>query len=76
MADLPETESEHVEQAAKGWAIASLYSKEKLRRVHKLDGADLEAAIEKGQLVLETLCLFVHACVKHGQYRYVYNPAL
>lgn len=69
MADLPETLSEHLEQAAKGWAVASFYSIEKLRRIYKLEGADLQQAIAEGRLVLETTCLFVHACVKHGQYR-------
>lgn len=71
MADLPETALEHLEHAAKAWSTATFYSEEKLKRICKLEGAKLDAAIDEGRLVLETVCLFVHACVKHGQFRSV-----
>lgn len=59
-----------MEKISKGWSIAMFYSKERLRRVYELDDAQLGAAVKEGKLVLETLCLFVHACIKRGQYRY------
>ncbi|OAA47052.1 hypothetical protein NOR_02688 [Metarhizium rileyi] len=46
-----------------------LYSKERLKRVYDWENDQLEEAIKGGILVLETVCLFVHACVKHGQYQ-------
>lgn len=58
-----------LDKIAKGWSIAMFYSKERLRRVYELDDAQLGAAVDDGKLVLETLCLFVHACIKRGQYR-------
>ncbi|KAJ2972348.1 hypothetical protein NQ176_g7207 [Zarea fungicola] len=58
-----------MEKISKGWSIAMFYSKERLRRVYELDDAQLGAAVKEGKLVLETLCLFVHACIKRGQYR-------
>lgn len=61
-----------LDKISKGWSIAMFYSKERLRRVYELDDAQLGKAVEDGKLVLETLCLFVHACIKRGQYRYVY----
>lgn len=60
-----------MDKISKGWSIAMFYSKERLRRVYELDDAQLGKAVEDGKLVLETLCLFVHACIKRGQYRYV-----
>lgn len=48
-----------------------LYSKERLKRVYDWENDQLEKAEKEGKLVLETVCLFVHACVKHGQYQYV-----
>lgn len=63
---LPET---NVEKIAKGWSLAMQYSKERIRRVYKLDDEELEEAVCDGRVVLETTCLFVHACVKQGQYR-------
>lgn len=60
-----------MDKIAKGWSIAMFYSKERLKRVHELEDAQLDKAIQEGKLVLETLCLFVHACIKRGQYRYV-----
>jgi hypothetical protein len=68
---LPETD---VSEIAKGWAVAMRYSEERLRRVYKLDDEAFDAAIHEGRLVLETVCLFVHACVKRGQYRCVPVP--
>lgn len=61
-----------MEKISKGWSIAMFYSKERLRRVYELDDAQLGAAVKEGKLVLETLCLFVHACIKRGQYRYAF----
>ncbi|CAH0040227.1 unnamed protein product [Clonostachys solani] len=58
-----------IDQIAKGWSIAMRYSEERLKRVYDLDSEKLDAAIHEGRLVLETVCLFVHACVKHGQYK-------
>lgn len=58
-----------MEKIAKGWSIAMFYSKERLQRVHSLTDGQLDKAVQEGRLVLETLCLFVHACIKHGQYR-------
>ena len=64
-----------MDQIAKGWSIAMLYSKERLKRVHDLTGEKLDMAVREGRLILETLCLFVHACIKHGQYQFVPSPA-
>jgi hypothetical protein len=58
-----------IDKIAKGWSIAMRYSEERLKRVYDLDNEKLDAAIHEGRLVLETVCLFVHACVKHGQYK-------
>ncbi|PFH56724.1 hypothetical protein XA68_16100 [Ophiocordyceps unilateralis] len=53
---------------ARGWEIARTYSLERLKRIHQLDGPQLERAIQDGRLVLETVCLLVHASIKQGQY--------
>ncbi|POR34187.1 Uncharacterized protein TPAR_05600 [Tolypocladium paradoxum] len=66
MADWPERD---LEKVAKGWSIAMAYSKERLKRVYEWEGEQLEQACKEGRLVLETVCLFIHACVKHGQYK-------
>ncbi|KAF5022272.1 hypothetical protein F66182_5675 [Fusarium sp. NRRL 66182] len=58
-----------IDKAAKGWSIAMKYSKERLRRVHNLKDDQLEDAVNDGHLVLETVCLFVHACVRPGQFQ-------
>lgn len=58
-----------LEQVAKGWAVAMFYSRERLKRVNSWDGERLEQAVKEGHLVLETVCLFVHSCIKRGQYR-------
>ena len=65
-----------LDKVAKGWSIAMFYSKERLRRVYELDDAQLNAAVKEGKLVLETVCLFVHACIKRGQYKYVERRAI
>ncbi|ODA83250.1 hypothetical protein RJ55_01762 [Drechmeria coniospora] len=65
MADCPERD---LEKISKGWSTAMSYSKERLQRVHSLESEELEQATRDGNLVLETVCLFVHACIKCGQY--------
>ncbi|KAM4065318.1 hypothetical protein HRG_004359 [Hirsutella rhossiliensis] len=58
-----------LEKAEKGWAIAKKFSRERLERVNSWDGGRLEKAVEERYLVLETVCLFIHANIKCGQYR-------
>lgn len=58
-----------MDKIAKGWTIAMLYSKDRLKRVHGWGDDQLDKAVRDGKLVLETVCLFVHACVKRGQYQ-------
>ncbi|QGI65828.1 hypothetical protein CEK26_009778 [Fusarium fujikuroi] len=58
-----------LDKIAKGWKTAMKYSKERLQRVHDLAADELDDAINDGHLVLETVCLFVHACIKHNQYK-------
>lgn len=60
-----------IDKIAKGWTIAMVYSKERLQRLNGWEHDQMEKAEREGKLVLETTCLFVHACVKHGQYQYV-----
>ena len=62
-----------MDKIAKGWTIAMLYSKDRLKRVHGWGDDQLDKAVRDGKLVLETVCLFVHACVKRGQYQYVWS---
>ncbi|CAM1501769.1 Fc.00g037530.m01.CDS01 [Cosmosporella sp. VM-42] len=66
MADWPERD---VEKIAKGWSIAMNYSKDRIKRIYDLEDDQMEEAINEGRVVLETVCLFMHACVKHGQYK-------
>ncbi|KAF4979377.1 hypothetical protein FZEAL_4418 [Fusarium zealandicum] len=66
MTDWPERD---IDQIAKGWSIAMSYSKERLKRVYDLENHQLDDAVNEGRVVLETVCLFMHACVKHGQYK-------
>ncbi|KAK7415228.1 hypothetical protein QQZ08_000672 [Neonectria magnoliae] len=66
MAEIPERD---IEKIAKGWSIAMNYSKERLKRVFDLECDQLEDAVNEGRVVLETICLFMHACIKHGQYK-------
>lgn len=58
-----------LDKIAKGWSIAMFYSKERLKRVYELEEEQLNTAIQEGRLVLETVCLFIHACIKRGQYK-------
>ncbi|KZZ96084.1 hypothetical protein AAL_04380 [Moelleriella libera RCEF 2490] len=58
-----------IDKIAKGWTIAMVYSKERLQRLNGWEHDQMEKAEREGKLVLETTCLFVHACVKHGQYQ-------
>ncbi|KAG6000226.1 hypothetical protein E4U21_005688 [Claviceps maximensis] len=57
-----------IDKIAKSWAIAMSYSEKRLKKLHDWQDHELEMAAREGKLVLETVCLFVHACVKHGQY--------
>lgn len=66
---MPEVPEKDLQKIAKGWSIAMEYSKERLKRVHDLEDDQMENAINEGLLVLETTCLFMHACVKRGQYK-------
>lgn len=54
----------------KGWSIATSCSEERLRRVYDWTDAELEAAAKEGLVMLETVCVFVHGCIKSGQYKY------
>ncbi|KAG6014713.1 hypothetical protein E4U54_004962 [Claviceps lovelessii] len=58
-----------LDKIAKGWTIAMAYSAKRLKSLHGWQDRELETAARQGKLVLETTCLFVHACVKHGQYQ-------
>lgn len=60
-----------LEKMAKGWQIAMSYSEKRLKKLNRWEDYELEEAVRGGKIVLETVCLFVHACVKHGQYQYV-----
>lgn len=64
--ELPERD---IEKISKGWSIAMNYSQERLKRVYELECDQLENAVNEGRVVLETVCLFMHACIKHGQYK-------
>ncbi|RSM19292.1 hypothetical protein CDV31_001970 [Fusarium ambrosium] len=67
MSEWPERD---IDKIAKGWSIAMRCSKERLKRVHGLETEQqLDDAVKKGQVVLETVCVFMHACVKRGQYK-------
>jgi hypothetical protein len=58
---------------AKSWSIAMSFSRERLQRVCKLHGTEMDAAVRDGRLVLETVCLFVHSSVKGGQFKYTFS---
>lgn len=66
LSELPERD---IEKISKGWSIAMNYSQERLKRVYELECDQLENAVNEGRVVLETVCLFMHACIKHGQYK-------
>ncbi|KAG5981436.1 hypothetical protein E4U55_002940 [Claviceps digitariae] len=57
-----------IDKIAKGWSIAMSYSKKRLQTLHDWQDQELQTAVRQGKLVLETVCLFVHACVRHRQY--------
>ncbi|KAJ4254317.1 hypothetical protein NW762_009909 [Fusarium torreyae] len=58
-----------IDMIAKGWNKAMECSKNRLQRVHDLEADQLDDAIKAGHLVLETMCLFMHAAIRHGQYK-------
>ncbi|KAF4124480.1 hypothetical protein GMORB2_5146, partial [Geosmithia morbida] len=55
-------------QIAKSWSIAMKASRDRLQKVYKLRMDELDAAIHEGRLVLETVCLFVHASLRCQQF--------
>ncbi|KOS20708.1 hypothetical protein ESCO_004149 [Escovopsis weberi] len=65
---MADQKSRDLDKMAKGWSIAMQCSKKRLDRVYALDESRLSKVVEEGYLVLETVCLFVHSCVKSGQY--------
>lgn len=66
MSEWPERD---IDKIAKGWSIAMRCSKERLKRVYGLETQQLDDAVNQGRVVLETVCVFMHACVKRGQYK-------
>lgn len=60
-----------IKKMEKGWAIATRCSEERLRRVHGWDEEQLGEAVRRGLVLLETVCVFVHGCIKSGQFKYV-----
>ncbi|KAI5464024.1 ferric reductase like transmembrane component-domain-containing protein [Mariannaea sp. PMI_226] len=58
-----------LQQIGKAWSIAMMYSKKRLERVYDLQRDQLEKAVDEGRVVLETVCLFMHACIKHNQFK-------
>ncbi|KAK5991105.1 hypothetical protein PT974_09383 [Cladobotryum mycophilum] len=66
---LSDPDHRDLDKIAKGWSLAMKYSTKRLKRVHELDESQLDAAISEGHLILETVCLFVHSCIKSGQYK-------
>lgn len=59
-----------LEEMAKAWSKAMEFSKARFQRVHDLAEDQLDDAINAGHLVLENVCLFIHAGVRYGQFRY------
>jgi hypothetical protein len=53
----------------KGWAIATRCSEQRLKRIYEWTDAELNTAIREGMVMLETVCVFVHGCIKSGQYK-------
>lgn len=74
--DIAELDSREKEmrQIAKSWSIAMEASQERLRKVRQLRGDEMDAAIAEGRLVLETVCLFIHASLRCQQFRCVALP--
>lgn len=64
----------NIEKIAKSWSVAMNFSKNRLQKVYKMNGTELDAAVHDGRLVLETVCLFVHSSVKQGQFKLVSPP--
>ncbi|TFB02300.1 hypothetical protein CCMA1212_005952 [Trichoderma ghanense] len=58
-----------IKKMEKGWAIATRCSEERLRRVHGWDEEQLGEAVRRGLVLLETVCVFVHGCIKSGQFK-------
>ncbi|EKJ73389.1 hypothetical protein NXS19_005318 [Fusarium pseudograminearum] len=58
-----------LEEMAKAWSKAMEFSMVRFQRVHDLAEDQLDDAINAGHLVLENVCLFIYAGVKHGQFR-------
>jgi hypothetical protein len=54
----------------KGWAIATRCSEQRLVRIYDWTDAELDAAVKEGLVMLETVCVFVHGCIKSGQFKY------
>ncbi|KEY65725.1 hypothetical protein S7711_05555 [Stachybotrys chartarum IBT 7711] len=52
-----------------GWKIAMACSKDRLVSVHGWSDSEVEKATNDGRLMLETISVFVHCCIKSGQYR-------
>lgn len=53
----------------KGWAIATRCSEQRLKRIYEWTDSELNTAIKEGMVMLETVCVFVHGCIKSGQYK-------
>ncbi len=58
-----------MEKVAKSWSAAMRFSKERMQKVWNLHESEMDAAVQDGRLVLETVCLFVHSSIKSGQFR-------
>ncbi|KAF4454805.1 hypothetical protein F53441_2747 [Fusarium austroafricanum] len=58
-----------LDKISKGWSIAMECSKRRLQQVHDLEADQLDDAINNGHLVLETVCVFVHACIRQNQFK-------
>lgn len=66
-----DTDDSTMNKIEKGWGIATRCSEERLKRIYDWTDDELSAAIQEGLVMLETVCVFVHGCIKSGQYRYV-----
>ena len=69
IATLGPPEDRDIAKIAKGWDIALKHSKERLVHLFQWDDDELDQARRQGLIILETSCLFVHACIKPGQYK-------
>lgn len=59
-----------IEKVSRAWDLAMRFSKSRIQTVCEMDDEALQVAINDGRLILETTCLFFHACVRPGQYKY------